>query len=96
MSTTAEFFGEIAHGYDTYFLVVFLTKQSHCSGFLCFFDIHDICMNCKTSLNFFVYQRLSLCDFFCCHSLEVSKVETESVWCYQRTFLFYMASKYSL
>ncbi len=96
MSTTAEFLGEVAHGYHTYLLIIFLSEQSHCSGFLGFFHIHNICTDFKTGLDFFVYKRFYLCDLICCHSLEMSEVETKSVRCYQRTFLFYMASKYSL
>ena len=93
MSTTAEFLGEVAHGYHTYLLIIFLSEQSHCSGFLSLFHIHNICTDFKTSLDFFINKRFYLCDLISCHSLEMSKVETKSVWCYQRTLLFYMTSK---
>ena len=62
MSTTAEFLGEVAHGYHTYLLIIFLSEQSHCSGFLSLFHIHNICTDFKTSLDFFINKRFYLCD----------------------------------
>ncbi len=92
MSTTAEFSGEVAHGYHTYLLVVFLTEQCHSSGFLSFFDIHDLCVTGSAAW-ISLFTRASICNFFRCHCLKMSKVKTKSVRCYQRTFLFYMRAK---
>ena len=95
MSTTTELFGKVSHGYYTYLLVIFLTKESHCSGFLGFFHIHDICMDIKTCQDLFVYKIFCCLDLFCCHCLEMSKVKTKSVRSYQRTLLLYMGTKNS-
>ena len=93
MCTTTELSWEISHGYNTYFLVVFLTKQSHCSGFLGFLNIHNVCHYRKSRLNFFVYKCFCLSDFFRCHCLKMCKVETKSVRSYKRTLLFYMRTE---
>ena len=96
MGTTAELFGEVSHGNDTYFVAVFLTEQSHRAGFLCFLSIHDVGYNRDLLLNLFIYQILNFFQFFRCHSLEVGKVETESGRGYERTFLLYVCTENSL
>ena len=93
MSTTTELFGEVSHRYHTYLLVVFLTEECHCSGFLSLFYIHDVCVYFKACLNLFVYKIFCCLDLLSCHSLEMSKVKTKSVRCYQRTFLLYVGTK---
>ena len=96
VGTTTEFFGEVSHRYHTYLLVVFLTEECHCSGFLSLFYIHDVCVYFKACLNLFVYKIFCCLDLLSCHSLEMSKVKTKSVRSYQRALLLYMTSQNSL
>ena len=96
MCTTTKFHREITYGYHTYFFAIFFSEQRHCSGLLCFFDRHYFGHNRNCCLDLFVDNLFHLCNLFCCHSLEMCKVKTQSGWRNQRTFLFYMASQYRL
>ena len=96
MSTTTEFYREIAHGYHTYLITVFLTEQCHSTCFLSFFDTHDLCGYRQCSLDLFIYQSLCFCNLFRSHCLEVCEIETQSGRIHQRTFLFYMSAENSL
>ena len=94
MGTAAELDGEVSHGYNTYVFGIFFPKQCHCSCFLGFVNVHDLCHNRKVCLDFFIYQCFCLCDLFCCHGFKMCEVKTQSVRSYQGTFLFYMVSEY--
>ena len=95
MSTTAQFHGEISHGYYSYFISILFSKQSHSSCFLGFLDSHNLSFYFQTGLNLFIYQFFYFCDLFLRHRLEMSKVKTKTSRCYKRTFLLHVCSQNS-
>ena len=92
MSTATEFLGEVSHFYHTNLLAVFLAKQCHCPGFLCFLNGKHFRYNRQISCDFLVDNCLYLCNFFCSHCLEMVEVKTQTFCIIVGTGLFYMVS----
>ncbi len=93
MSTTTELFGESLPWIRHVPSRRLLTEQSHCSGFLRFFHIHDICFNIKTCLDLFCLQAPLLLQFFCCHSLRNEQSQNEVCPELPENLLLYVGTK---
>ena len=93
MGTAAQFHGYISHAYNTDILIIFFPKESHGTGFLCFFNIHDICDNRNCFCNGFINQFFCFSNFFSGHSLEMREVKAQSACFHQRTCLFHVIAE---
>ena len=96
MGTTAKFFGEVTHGYNSYGFPILFSKQSHCTCFLCFIDGHHICTYIHRFVNLLVNDFFYFSDFFSCHGLTIAKVETGSCRILVGTLLFNILTKHFL
>ena len=79
MSTAAEFNAVVTHAYDSDYITVLFTENSHSSKLLGFVDRHLFHFYREILIHLFVYDLLYLADFLSCHRLEVVEVKSQII-----------------
>ena len=95
MATAAELFTEARDGDYADHVAIFLTKESHSAGFLCFFDRHFRDVHIGAFDDFIIDDLFHFCQLFRGKWFRPGEIETETVREHERAGLVHLVAQYA-